>query len=111
MREYYKDYRSQKHVKEARKKYNKEYKQRSDVKIRLGKYYKTPIQKIAKAARQEVFIAIKNGTLIKGGCEVCGTDQNVQGHHESYEKSERLNVNWLCPKHHGIRHAEINGRA
>lgn len=45
--------------------------------------------------------AIKNGTLKRLPCEVCG-DEKSQAHHTDYTK--HLEIKWLCRKHHMILH-------
>jgi hypothetical protein len=50
--------------------------------------------------------AVKRGDLIRKPCERCGKVKGVHGHHEDYSKP--LEVIWLCKKHHGERHREIN---
>lgn len=42
--------------------------------------------------------AIRDRRLFRGPCEVCGTTERVQGHHDDYSKP--LDVRWLCFKHH-----------
>lgn len=46
--------------------------------------------------------AVARGNLVKGPCAVCGSTERIHGHHDDYSK--RLEVIWLCPKHHGERH-------
>lgn len=46
--------------------------------------------------------AVRNGRLVRGPCETCGTTNKVQGHHDDYTKP--LDVRWLCPKHHAEHH-------
>jgi hypothetical protein len=48
--------------------------------------------------------AIKKGFLIKQPCEICGTDEKVEAHHEDY--TQPLKVMWLCRLHHMRLHAE-----
>jgi hypothetical protein len=55
-------------------------------------------------ARGKVMTALKNGSLIKGRCEVCNTDK-VEAHHEDYRKP--LVVMWLCRKHHMLKENKI----
>ena len=47
--------------------------------------------------------AVKNGTLIRGACEMCGAVK-TEAHHENYSKP--LEVRWLCRLHH----AELSRR-
>lgn len=49
--------------------------------------------------------AIKQGELIKGPCEICGTTNNVNGHHDNYTKP--LEIRWLCVRHHMALHARM----
>lgn len=50
------------------------------------------------AARNAVYAAIKSGKLVPQPCEVCGATEDVHGHHDDYTK--KLDVRWLCRKHH-----------
>ena len=59
-------------------------------------------------AHSMVNYAVKSGKLFPQPCEVCGTEENVHGHHDDYLKP--LNVRWLCAAHHQQWHAE-NGEA
>ena len=54
-------------------------------------------------ARNMVKDAIKAGRLVKGPCEVCGTDK-IESHHDDYNKP--LEVRWFCHQHH----CEAEGR-
>ena len=49
--------------------------------------------------------AIRAGRLIKGVCEVCGSANNIHGHHDDYSK--QLDVRWLCALHHRRLHANV----
>lgn len=57
-------------------------------------------------ARKMVNKGIKNGTIIKLPCRVCGNPKS-QGHHEDYRKP--LQVIWLCFKHHREHHGQTVG--
>jgi len=57
----------------------------------------TPSDLVAKAKR--------NGLLVPGPCEVCGTNKNIEGHHDDYSKP--LSVRWLCRRHHAQHHALV----
>jgi hypothetical protein len=61
---------------------------------------------VQKRANNIVRRAIKNGSLIKKTCEVCGYEI-THAHHDDYSKP--LVVRWLCPKHH-IEHHKPNSK-
>lgn len=46
--------------------------------------------------------AIRDGRLLKQGCEVCG--EKAQAHHDDYRRP--LVVRWLCRKHHLEHHGK-----
>ena len=48
--------------------------------------------------------AIRAGKLVRGSCEVCGTDEHIEAHHCDYNKP--LDVMWLCFTHHREWHRE-----
>lgn len=57
------------------------------------------------AARKAALAAIAAGKLVRQPCEVCGTTEDVQAHHEDYSKP--LEVKWLCrPDHRALHEAE-----
>jgi hypothetical protein len=58
-----------------------------------------------KQAHGLVSRAVKAGLIKKLSCEVCG-QKNSQAHHDDYNFP--LSVKWLCAKHHGERHVELN---
>jgi len=35
-------------------------------------------------------------------CDICGTEENIHGHHPDYSKP--LDVIWLCKSHHDKLH-------
>lgn len=49
-------------------------------------------------ARDRARYAIKAGKLPKGNCTGCGTDEDLQMHHDDYNKP--LEVTWLCRQCH-----------
>jgi RNA polymerase-binding transcription factor DksA len=53
------------------------------------------------AVHQMVYVAIKNGRLKRGNCEVCGKERAF-AHHDDYSKP--LDVRWLCNYHHSEHH-------
>ncbi len=57
---------------------------------------------LSKVAHKELSKAIKSGIIKKQPCEICSSTVKTGGHHKDYSKP--LEVNWLCPKHHGSLH-------
>lgn len=53
-------------------------------------------------AHGAVKVALRNGILKRGKCEVCGS-LRVDAHHDDYTMP--LIVRWLCRKHHRALHA------
>lgn len=53
--------------------------------------------------------AIRTGHLQRQPCEVCGTDESVEAHHDDYAKP--LDVQWLCRHHHVRKHAESRAKS
>lgn len=49
-------------------------------------------------ARTRLKHYVKAGKVKKGPCEVCGSTEKIEAHHEDYDKP--LVVHWLCRKHH-----------
>jgi hypothetical protein len=58
---------------------------------------------MAYRAHTAVGNAVRDGRLLKEPCALCGTTENVQGHHKDYGKP--LEVTWLCAKCHHRIHA------
>lgn len=54
-------------------------------------------------AHSAVSNAIRNGSLDRKPCEICGCKKS-HAHHEDYSKP--LDVRWLCALHHHRHHAE-----
>jgi hypothetical protein len=52
-------------------------------------------------ARNSLYKAIRRGEIVKGVCEVCGSEK-VHAHHEDYDKP--FEVRWFCAKHHYEHH-------
>lgn len=57
------------------------------------------------AAHAAVKAGVRHGLLRKHPCWVCGA-QKVEAHHSSYAEDMRLDVVWLCHKHHLECHRE-----
>jgi hypothetical protein len=55
-------------------------------------------------AHAGVRVALRQGKLKRGKCEVCGSFR-VQAHHDSYLPEHYLVVRWLCVAHHQQLHA------
>lgn len=57
-------------------------------------------------ARKAVANAVRRGELVRPDrCARCGEQAFVQGHHESYEESRWLDVEWICSRCHQRHHA------
>lgn len=71
--------------------------------------YNTKYPEKAKA-HNAVSIALRDGKLLRPSvCEKCNiSDVRIEGHHESYEEKDWLDVIWLCDPCHKARHKEIN---
>lgn len=65
-------------------------------------YFQTPEAKAKQSARRTVSNAIRDGKLQKQPCCVCGTLNDVQAHHEDYDRP--LDVVWVCRNHHSEIH-------
>lgn len=61
-----------------------------------------------RTAHQAIQTAIRNGSLVRQPCEICGTMERVHAHHDDYSKP--LDVKWLCHTHHMEHHAMIRAR-
>lgn len=86
--------------------YHKEYQQRPEERakrVERQRLYRKKF-KIKFQARRKVGTALRNGTLVKKPCDVCGAEK-VEAHHADYTKP--LEVRWLCPQHH----REVEGRS
>ena len=66
------------------------------------KYYKVHPERLRAATL--VKKALRTGELTRLPCEQCGAP-NAQAHHQDYSKP--LDVVWLCPSCHQLRHYEI----
>jgi hypothetical protein len=60
-------------------------------------------------ARNKLSHSIRDGNIIKPEeCMHCGSSEQLQGHHWSYEEEHWLDVIWLCTSCHGKEHIKIN---
>lgn len=46
-------------------------------------------RKVKARAWHAVLVAKRRGVLVPQPCEVCGSDQNIEAHHEDYSQAER----------------------
>lgn len=50
--------------------------------------------------------ALRDGRLVRQPCEVCGTTERVEAHHDDYSKP--LDVRWFCFTHHReVAHGQV----
>lgn len=59
------------------------------------------------AAHRAVLNAKRRGRLKPKPCEVCGSTEAIEAHHDDYQKP--LVVRWLCRKHHRAHHRNPPG--
>lgn len=63
----------------------------------------SPIARWKANARAYMNVYVGRGIIERGPCEVCGTRENIHGHHHAgYDRP--LWVRWLCAKHHREEH-------
>ena len=60
--------------------------------------------KLKYAAHNAVNNAIRDGRLERQNCEVCGTNEHIEAHHDDYGMP--LSVRWLCSAHHKQWHRD-----
>jgi hypothetical protein len=102
------DYRAQnpEKVKHSKSAWKRKWRQANPEKAREMGCIESRIYRLANPekenARQQVKSAVRNGSLMRGACVVCGTMARVEGHHEDY--SRPLHVIWLCKAHHLALH-------
>lgn len=77
---------------------------RKNVEARIARWQSKNRDKVA--AHRTLNNAIAAGKISRQPCARCGIELGVEGHHEDYTKP--FEVIWLCKKHHGERHREIN---
>lgn len=56
-------------------------------------------------ARHRLPYHLRTGNIQKKPCEVCGSVENLEAHHDDY--SAPLQVRWLCRRHHKQLHKEL----
>ena len=49
--------------------------------------------------------AVQKGFLIRSSCDICGTTERIEAHHDDYSKP--LDIRWLCERHHKEHHARM----
>lgn len=64
------------------------------------------IQVLKESVRAVTRNYIKMGILIKDKCQICGTNENIEAHHDDYTKP--LDIRWLCRAHHREFHKNNN---
>ena len=69
----------------------------------INKRWRSEDQKRCRS-HSAVATAVRNGTLIRVPCCICGSEKSV-AHHESYDKP--LDVVFYCQPHHKERHKQM----
>lgn len=62
---------------------------------------RTPLQAMCYNAYR---FALRYGLLVKEPCEICGSTEKIEGHHEDHTRP--LEVKWLCHNHHSSHHGK-----
>ena len=90
-----------------RAEYEKERSKRPERKLAALRYQASQREREPQKtkARSAVRRAVKSGGLVRKPCEVCGTTEKVEAHHEDYSKP--LDVRWLCFAHHRMNHDQV----
>lgn len=67
----------------------------------------------AKGKKYEVALIVaemkRKGEWSPKPCEICGSNERIEGHHDDYDKPRE--VRWLCRYHHLEHHKLINVKA
>ena len=102
--EHYKEYDKARADRPDRVKARRAYQKTEAGKQSLAKAKKKWLRRniLTRAAHVMLGNAVRDGRVIKGPCEVCGSTERIHGHHEDYAKP--FDVRWLCPKHHAEAH-------
>jgi hypothetical protein len=105
--EYYNAYDRLRSTEPERKQQKKLRESKPEVRAKIAEYRKSyTYDKERKAATTAVNNAVRDGKLTKLPCWVCGTTENVEGHHVHYDMP--LDVIWLCTKHHAEVHRDYD---
>lgn len=78
-----------------------------EINIKRRMKYHNPLyieEKFKHQVRSLTRSYIKSGKLIKDVCEECGTNEDIEAHHDDYYKP--LDIRWLCKYHHMEHHKE-----
>lgn len=59
-------------------------------------------------ARSRIGSLVRSGLLERQPCCVCGSNEQVEAHHNSYAEPHWETVQWLCKKHHESWHDVID---
>ena len=70
---------------------------------------KTDLEAFKRKTRKLTHLLISQGYVEIKPCEVCGTTELLEAHHDDYNKPEQ--VRWLCRKHHAEHHAFERGKS
>lgn len=62
-------------------------------------------------AKNAVARAIRGGRLVRLPCEYCGSLPSEAHHYNGYAREHRLDVIWLCKRHHVAAHLELRAAA
>jgi hypothetical protein len=61
----------------------------------------------AHSAHTAVYVALRDGRLVRKPCRICGDPKAFAHHPNGYEGIHRLDVEWLCLTHHMEAHGRV----
>lgn len=82
--------------------YQRAWKRRNKERVRASNRESRRRNAAKHNARSMIEWYVQKGLVLKMPCEVCGSTDGIQAHHDDYSKP--LDVNWLCLRHHQERH-------
>lgn len=100
--EHYRDYDKRRTRRPDRIAARAEYERTNPEPVRRAKAAWSERNRQKRQAQIAVSNAVRDGRLTKEPCVVCGSEEQIHGHHEDY--SRPLDVIWLFPRHHSEYH-------
>jgi hypothetical protein len=71
----------------------------------ISRYRLADLLRLRSATNGVYGSARQAGKIIPQPCEICGSTEKIEGHHDDYRKP--LDVVWMCKKHHMEMHGLV----